>query len=127
MLGFLCHLNLFPQFLDHELGRKKNLTIYLSRPDIFIVYKNSSHQDRTQLLPFMLKMKTASMCMGSHGSSVGIVTRWKLDDLEFEHWQTQDIYLIFKMSRQALGPNQAPVQWIMICFAGVWPGHEADN
>jgi hypothetical protein len=65
--------------------------------------------------------------MGSHDISVAIVTRCKLDNLEFESWQRQEIYLILKMSGLALGPNQAPVQWIWVCFPGVWPGQEADN
>jgi len=67
------------------------------------------------------------MCMVSHDSSVGVVTSCKLDDLGFESLQRQEIYLIFKMSRLALGPNQVPTQWIWVCLPGEWPGHEADH
>ena len=33
-----------------------------------------------------------------------------LDNLEFESWQEQGIFLICKMSRLALGPTQHPIQ-----------------
>jgi len=63
MLGFLCHLNLFPHFLDHELG-KKILIICLGRYDIFIVYVNGNRQVRAQLLPFMLKYENSTYVHG---------------------------------------------------------------
>jgi hypothetical protein len=71
--------------------------------------------------------KTACMCVVSHDSSVGIVTMCKLDGQGFESWQRQEIYMIFRMSRLAVGPNQAPIQWICVCFPGEGSGHEADN
>jgi hypothetical protein len=56
--------------------------------------------------------------MGSRDSSVSVVIRRNLDDLGFESWQRQEIYLIFRMSRLALIPTQAPIQWIL----GLLPG-----
>jgi hypothetical protein len=41
---------------------------------------------------------------------VGIVICYGLDNLGFELWEGQEIFLFSKMSRLAVGPPQAHVQ-----------------
>ena len=37
-----------------------------------------------------------------------------LDWTGFESWQSQEIFLVFKMSRGALEPTESPVQWLPV-------------
>jgi hypothetical protein len=41
------------------------------------------------------------------------LTKLQVGNLGFEFWQRQDIFLVLKTSRPALGSTQPPVQWIM--------------
>jgi hypothetical protein len=50
-------------------------------------------------------------------SSVGIVTRYRLDGLGIESWCEQDF---LHLSRLALGPTQPPIEWEL----GLFPGHK---
>ena len=41
------------------------------------------------------------------------------DDLRFESWQGQEIFLFCKSSALALGSKQPPIQWVPRFFPGV--------
>jgi len=43
--------------------------------------------------------------------------------------QQQEIYFFYKTSRQALGPSQPPIQWLLGYFSlgEKWPGCEGDH
>jgi len=43
-------------------------------------------------------------------STVGVVTRYRLDGLGIETWWEQDF---LHPSRLALGPTQTPIQWVL--------------
>ena len=62
-------------------------------------------------------------CRGS-GSSVGIVTDYRLDDPGSNPGGDG----IFRPFRPALGPTQPPIKWVPGLAGGkVWPGHAADH
>ena len=50
--------------------------------------------------------------IGGHDSVVGAVIRLWLDDAWFSSQQGQENILFSKMSRQALGSTQPPIQWV---------------
>jgi hypothetical protein len=52
------------------------------------------------------------MLRGSWGSSVSIVSDYKLDDSEFNPRQRQRIFPLAFVSRPALVPTQPHVQWV---------------
>jgi hypothetical protein len=58
------------------------------------------------------------------GSVVSIATGYGLDSLGIESWWGQDL---LHLARLALGPTQAPVQWVPGLSRGKeQPGHDAD-
>jgi hypothetical protein len=121
-LGFCIIWIYSPHFLDHELGKK--FLSYVLVDMIFSFYvRMAAVSTEPGFYLSCWNMKTACMCMISLYSD----QVQGLDDLGFESWQRQEIYLIFKMSRLALRPNQVPIQWIWVCLPGAWPGHEAGH
>ena len=67
------------------------------------------------------RMWNRELCRESRGVSVGIATRYGLDGPEIESRWRRDFS---HPSRQALGPNQPPTQWVTgLCRvkeAGMW-------
>jgi hypothetical protein len=59
----------------------------------------------------------------------GIAQCYRLDDRGFESQQGLGIFLFATASRPALGPTQAPIQWVPgALYLGVkLPGREADS
>jgi len=53
------------------------------------------------------------------GSSVGILTGYRLDRPGFQSQQAKRLFC--KTSRLALGPTQTPIQWV----SGLFPGGKA--
>ena len=47
-----------------------------------------------------------------------VATTLRQDNLGFESWQRQEIFLHFKMSRFALGPTKPTIVWKESSFAG---------
>jgi hypothetical protein len=54
---------------------------------------------------------------------------WMAEELEFNSWQSEEIFLFSTMSRLALGPTQPPSQWVLgpLSKGAKWLGHEADH
>jgi hypothetical protein len=65
----------------------------------------------------------------SYGSSVGIVTGWRIGVLWFDSQRRLRIFLLTTVSRTALGPTQPPIQRVAGALSlGVkLPGREADH
>jgi hypothetical protein len=63
-----------------------------------------------------------------HDTSVDIVTRLRAGRSGFDSRRGLGIFLVATASRQALGPTQSPIQWVLGLFPWIKrPGHEADH
>lgn len=51
------------------------------------------------------------------------VTDWTAEELWFNSWQVQEIFLLSRMSCPAVGPEESPVLWVL---GAKQPGHESD-